>query len=350
MADIKRKLATVRKIAEIKAIEGADRIQAFRVDGWWCVDQVGRYKLDELVVYIEPDAWVKTELAPFLSKGKEPRVYEGIKGEKLRTIRLKKQVSQGLLLPISPTCDHIESELFEGLDVTVPLGIVKWEPVLPSCLVGQAKGLFPSFAPKTDQERIENEISDIFIKNKDSKFEVTLKLDGSSESVFFRDGELGVCSRNLQLKMNEENADNTFIATATKTGLLTALEKLGRNIMVQGELCGNSIQGNRENFKEPKLFVFDIFNIDKQEYLGHFERLEVFRQLQGLGFTGDHVPILFTDVTLEEIGITDVASSKIFVDRPSINHPIAEGAVFKRMDGQMSFKSINNKFLLSEKD
>ena len=196
----------------------------------------------------------------------------------------------------------------------------------------------------------ENAIKDIFIKNKDSKFEVTLKLDGSSESVFFKDGEVGVCSRNLQLKVNEENADNTFIATATKTGLISALEKLGRNIQVSGELCGFGIQGNRENFKEHKLFVFDIFDIDKQEYLGHKERIEVFNQLRGLGFTGDHVPILAVDVTLEEIGITDVASSKVFVDRPSINNPVCEGAVFKRMDGAFSFKSVNTRFLLGEKD
>lgn len=350
MSDVIRKLASIQKVLAVTPIEGADSICSYTIQGWNVVDTIGKYAVDDLVVYYEIDSWIPSTVASFLSKGKEPRVYEGIPGEKLRTIKLRKTVSQGLIMPLSPTCDHIESELFEGLDVTVPLGIVKWEPVLPSCLVGQAKGLFPSFAPKTDQERIENEISDIFIKNKDSKFEVTLKLDGSSESVFFRDGELGVCSRNLQLKMNEENADNTFIATATKTGLLTALEKLGRNIMVQGELCGNSIQGNRENFKEPKLFVFDIFDIDKQAYLGHFERLEVFRQLQGLGFTGDHVPILFTDVTLEEIGITDVASSKIFVDRPSINHPICEGCVFKRTDGKFSFKSVNNRFLLKEKD
>ena len=39
-----------------------------------------------------------------------------------------------------------------------------------------------------------------------------------------------------------------------------------------------------------------------------------------------------------------------YADRPSLNHKIAEGVVFKRFDGNSSFKVINNKFLLAEKD
>ena len=39
-----------------------------------------------------------------------------------------------------------------------------------------------------------------------------------------------------------------------------------------------------------------------------------------------------------------------FAEGKSLNHPIREGLVFKRMDGQFSFKAISNKFLLKEKD
>lgn len=68
-----RKLATIRRIAEIKPIEGADFICAYRVDGWWCVSKVDEFKVGDLVVYLEVDSWVPTEIAPFLSKGKEPK-------------------------------------------------------------------------------------------------------------------------------------------------------------------------------------------------------------------------------------------------------------------------------------
>lgn len=153
MSEVIRKLASIQKVLAVTPIEGADSICSYTILGWNIVDSIGKYSVGDLVVYYEIDSWIPTTVAAFLSKGKDPRVYQGIQGEKLRTIKLRKTVSQGLIMPLSPTCDHIESELFEGLDVTFPLGIVKWEPVLPSCLVGQAKGLFPSFGRKTDQER-----------------------------------------------------------------------------------------------------------------------------------------------------------------------------------------------------
>ena len=122
-----RKMATVRKIDSLRPIVGADAIECAHVGGWTCVVKKGEYTAGDLAVYLEIDSWVPTELAPFLSKGKEPRVFDGIKGERLRTVKLRGQLSQGLLLPLEPTCTNIESELIEGLDVSLPLNIVKWE-------------------------------------------------------------------------------------------------------------------------------------------------------------------------------------------------------------------------------
>jgi RNA ligase (TIGR02306 family) len=101
-----RKLATIRKITAIQPIEGADAIEVAVVDGWKVVVKKGEFQVDSLAVYIEIDSWVSNDIAPFLSKGKEPREYEGIKGERLRTVKLRGQISQGLLLPISvlPKC------------------------------------------------------------------------------------------------------------------------------------------------------------------------------------------------------------------------------------------------------
>lgn len=124
-----RKLATIRKIAAIEPIEGADAIEVAVVDGWKVVVKKGEFQVGSLAVYLEIDSWVPTELAPFLSKGKEPREYEGIKGERLRTVKLRGQLSQGLLLPLqtvyelpsTTNCDVL------GDDVTEALGILKWE-------------------------------------------------------------------------------------------------------------------------------------------------------------------------------------------------------------------------------
>jgi hypothetical protein len=154
----KRKLASIRIIDAIDPIEGADAIEVATVGGWKIVVKKGELKAGDLAIYCEIDSWIPTEIAEFLSKGKEPRVYEGVRGEKLRTIRLRGQLSQGLLLPLSVLSHLVDvtgapfvPEL--GADVSDELNIQKWEAQLPSCLQGQALGLFPSFIRKTDQER-----------------------------------------------------------------------------------------------------------------------------------------------------------------------------------------------------
>lgn len=153
---MERKLATIRRIEEIKPIEGADLICAYRVDGWWVVGKKGQFQVNDLVAYFEIDSWIPYELAPFLSKGKEPREFNGVKGERLRTVRLKGQISQGLLL-------HLRDDLYghllwmnnhwDGQDLTEHLNIQKWEPPIHPTMRGQIRGNFPSWCRKTDQER-----------------------------------------------------------------------------------------------------------------------------------------------------------------------------------------------------
>ena len=283
---------------------------------------------------------VPNELAPFLSKGKEPKEFEGVKGERLRTIKLRGCLSQGLILPII-------NGMIEGDDVTDFLNIKKWDRPLPAQLVGQAKGFFPEFLRKTDQERAQNLQSEIAAEHHSgSLFEVTIKLDGSSITVYHKDGEVGICSRNLELKRNEENQGNTFIKTATNTGLLCALKALGKNIAVQGELMGEGIQGNREKLSEHNIFVFDIFDIDNQCYLNPVSRSDVYDELTKLGYTGEHCPIYSINSPLISDDVEELLS---YAEGISLRHPVREGLVYKRMDGKFSFKTISNKFLLGEK-
>jgi RNA ligase (TIGR02306 family) len=199
----------------------------------------------------------------------------------------------------------------------------------------------------------------------DDLYEITMKLDGSSMTAFVRGqidengveqniSTVGVASRNLELKINEENKDNAFVKVANETGLLEALKAFykstGREIAVQGELMGPGIQGNREGFTAPRFFVFDIFDIKKQEYLGPMERIEVFELLKEIAPSINHVPVLHAKVRLKDLGITDVKGLLEHAKGPSINHKIREGEVYKRLDGQFSFKAINDIFLLGEKD
>ena len=97
-----RKMATIRRIDAIGPIDGADAIEVATVGGWKVVVKKGEFKPDQLAVYCEIDSWIPSAVAPFLTKpGHFPKVYEGVEGEKLRTIKLRGQLSQGLLLPLT---------------------------------------------------------------------------------------------------------------------------------------------------------------------------------------------------------------------------------------------------------
>ena len=378
-----RKLASIRRIADIQPIDGADAIEVATIDGWKVVVKRGEFRVGELAVYIEIDSWVPTELAPFLSKGQEPRVYNTVKGERLRTIKLRGQVSQGLLLSIKTveSLDAIEWECagkvfvwtpnigvevnLEGFDATEILGIQKWESPIPAQLQGQAKGNFPtSLIPKTDQERIQNCFGEIQKKAKrlsfdriwnaetqtleehptvvpeyfeEPTYEVTMKLDGSSCTIFRWEGELRVASRNLELKINDENKDNTFVAMALKLG-----DIIPDGHAFQGELMGPGIQGNREGFKEHRFFVFDVFHIKKHEYLHPKLRRQIC-DIQGF----EHVPVLGTDWKAPN----SVEAGLALAEGPSINNKVREGLVWKcNEDPSFSFKTISNKFLLQGGD
>ena len=148
-----RKMATIRKIDAIGPIEGADAIEVATVGGWKVVIKKGEFSVGDLAVYCEIDSWIPTEIAPFLSKGKEPREFEGVKGERLRTVKLRGQLSQGLLLPYNILPFDSQGVMVEGNDVSELMNIQKWEMAVPAQLAGQVRGNYPSVIPKTDQER-----------------------------------------------------------------------------------------------------------------------------------------------------------------------------------------------------
>ena len=334
-----RKMASIRRIDDIVPIEGADAIECAVLGGWKVVVKKGEFTVGNLAVYCEIDAWIPTELAPFLSKGKEPREFEGIKGERLRTVKLRGQLSQGLLLPLEPTCANIESELFEGLDVSVPLNIVKWEAPVNAQLAGQVKGNFPSSIPKTDQERVQNltkEIKAAFDNN--LLFELTEKLEGSSMTCYLIEQEFGVCSRNLDLKRND---DNTLWKVAIEDKIELKMRIAGLdNHGIQGELVGPGIQGNIYKLSKPMFFVFDIYDIKKGAYMNPVERQAMIKVLQL-----NHVPVLTND---KDLGIGTVDELLLWAEGKSFlnGKQEREGIVFKQIDGGMTFKAISNKYLL----
>ena len=338
-----RKMATIRKIKAIDPIAGADAIEVATIDGWKVVIKKGEFKVGDLAVYLEIDSWVPTELASFLSKGKEPREFEGIKGERLRTVKLRGQLSQGLLLDRRLALDKV-GQIEEGMDMSELLNIVKWELPMNAQLAGLAKGNLPTAIPKTDQESVQNLIEEIKLAvTLGFQFEVTEKLEGSSMTVYLIDGEFGVCSRNLDLK---ETEGNTFWSVARKDRIEEKLRdnKLN-NISIQGELIGPGVQGNIYKLNYPIFMVFDVYDIENGSYLKPDARRKLIADLDLL-----HVPVLLVD---KDLGVGSIDEILQWAEGLSvmgdITGPQREGIVFKQTNGGMTFKAISNKYLLGEK-
>jgi RNA ligase (TIGR02306 family) len=331
-------MATVRKILDIKPIPGADAIEVAVVDGWKVVIKKGEFNIGDLVVYCEIDSWIPFTIAPFLSKTKEPKEYNGVPGERLKTVRLRGQISQGFILPID-LLSEIEYE--EGIDVSEYLNIQKYEPPVSACIGGEPRGLFPSAIRKTDQERIQNlrfELEEY--KSRRLTFEVTEKLDGTSCTMYMMDGTFGVCSRNLDLGFSETN---TLWRMALTYQVENRLRALGLdNIAIQGEVIGEGIQGNPYKIKGQDFFVFDIFDIKEDKYFDPESRMKLVLELNL-----NHVPVIEPCREIANDWIIDdmlqIAEAK------SLLNPKAEreGLVWKcQQETTVSFKTISNKFLM----
>jgi RNA ligase (TIGR02306 family) len=340
---MQRKLASIRLVSEINPIQGADAIEKATVDGWNVVVKKNEYKPGDLCVYFEIDSLLPVrEEFEFLRKTSFKKNADGKEGFRLRTIKLRSQVSQGLLMPLSILSNEIISSTglsdLVGTDVTDILGVVKYEPPIPACLAGKVKGQFPSFIPKTDEERIQN-LPEILFTNKDEIFYATEKLDGSSTTYYFKDGEFGVCSRNLEL-IEEEG--NTLWKVARSLDVESKLKSTGRNLALQGELIGEGIQGNPYKLIGQTVRFYNAFDIDSYQYFSFEDFRNLISELEL-----ESVPIVYEEIKLPETidQILVMADGKSILN-PSFNR---EGLVFRtRNQRRISFKAISNLFLLSE--
>lgn len=349
-----RKLASIRKIDEIRPIVGADAIECAVLGGWTVVIKRGEYNVGDLAIYCEVDSFIPSKVAPFLTKnGSEPREYNGVTGERLRSVRLRGQLSQGLLLPLlknatgfSYVYPYAAMQLSNGNiacvkeddDVTELLGIQKWEPPIPACLAGQVEGPWPSLVQKTDQERVQNLRNEWEVLTSYT-YEVTEKLEGSSMTAGIVNDNFVVCSRNLNLR---ETRENSLWQQARRYQIEDKLRELGlNNIVVQGEIIGEGIQGNYYNIKGQDFYVFDILDLSTGKYLLPADRRALTEKL-GL----KHVPVIEeTRMILGSNGIELLLLEADGYSRLNLQK-LREGLVFKRVDGPEHFKAVSNKYLL----
>ena len=333
-----RKLASVVKIVDILPIVGADAIVVAKVKGWNVVVKKGEFNVGDLAVYYEIDSFLPVRPQfEFLRKSSFKRM-NSIEGFRLKTIKLRGQLSQGLLTPIP---DGILDPK-EGDDLTEALDIVKYEPPLPAQLAGKIKGVFPSFIPKTDEIRIQNFESDVGFVPVGKRVYVTEKLDGTSFTCYFNNGVFGVCGRNWELT---ETNDNSLWRMANMLELKDKLTKLGKNIALQGELIGSHINGNLYGLSDHKLFFFTGYDINTGMRMP-------FYILEWILFKLDlqMVPVIESVSILPKEDIVDYML-KYAEGKSVLNVDVdREGVVVRGLEQEFSFKAISNVYLLGNKE
>lgn len=348
-----RKLASIQRIIKLEEIPNADEIEVALVLGWKLVVKKGEFEAGDLCLYFEIDSLLP-KLKPFeflAARGTKKMLHEGkqVEGYRLKTIKLKGQISQGLALSIAafPVKLKIQDIWEEGKDVTEKLGVLKYEPPIPADLVGKMKGPFPNFIPKTDEPRIQS-IPEILEKYKGLAMYISEKLDGTSCTVYLdEDGEMNVCSRNTNWF---ETEGNTYWKAVRATNIEQALKDYyeGHQIrlVIQGEVVGEGIQKNTLKIKGQDIFIFNVFDITNHRYLEWIELMAFCRNNEIVA-----VPMLASSFKL---GHTVDELIEMATMRSQLNKDAwAEGIVIRPVEeirdediGRLSFKAINPKFLL----
>ena len=383
----KRALAYVVTIDEIRPIEGYDRVEYARTNGWWVIiNKADNLAVGDKCVYFEVDSKVNPldERFAFLEK----RDY------RIKTIKMCKVYSQGLLIPLSTFPELGDLDI--NTDVTDALKVIYYEPAdnqrkantpdpmakyksmaarhaklarkkwfrwlmkrewgrrLLFVFFGKKKDTpkgwpthFP-FIHKTDEERCENLPQ---MLGYDKPLIVTEKLDGTSTTfILERKGkkkfEFYVLSRNVRQRDEKQECyhdHNIYWDMAFKYTIQTVLRNMLdlrpdlQYVCIQGESVG-SVQGNPLKLAEDDFYAFNFIDSER----GRWPSTEGAELLAKYGIKW--VPILDTNFMMP----TDMEEFKQMATAKSVINPavMREGIVLRDPTTDFSFKNVSREYLL----
>jgi len=333
-----RLLVTIQRVRAISPIPDSDFLELAHVMGWQCVAKKGEFKEGELGVYYEVDSFLPLdERYEFLRASSYRDNVDNGEGFRIRTMKMRGQLSQGLLLPFEKF-PELEG-CTEGADVTEKLNVKKWYIPETANAGGTIIGERPNGIPASDEIRIQSAL-ELLEQLKGKPYYITTKMDGTSGIVYYIDGKIGCCSRNKEIK---DETDALYWLPVYKYGLKEKFEKLGRNIVLTGEIIGPGIQKNRLRLAEIEWNVFDVKDWDANRYLPYDDAIALCAEL-GL-----------KTVPLEERGEQFDYSLETLLEKAKGKYPSGldkEGIVVRDVNAPkaVSFKVLNNDALLKEKD
>ena len=342
-----RKLASIQRIWDIIPIDGADKIELAKVLGWQCVVNKGQFEKGDLAVYFEIDSFlpIRPEFEFMRSSSYKKTDIMG-EGFKIRTMKFRGQISQGLVLPIS-IFPEIPADVKLNTDVSDLLGVKKWEIEEVATTGGTVIGTLPMDVPHTDETRCQAEpklIQDF----SGLEYYITTKMDGSSHSVSIDEDGFHVTGHNYEYK---NDGTSSFYELVKRDDIEARMKKYYDEnrlhlFTIQGELCAPGIQRNRLKLTRPEWYVFTV-RIDGK-------RVGLKKMQEVCGDLGLQM------VPLEEVGV-DLPSKyptvESLLERADGEYPNGgkkEGIVIRptepvfseKISASLSMKVVSNKYLL----
>ncbi|MEN0063890.1 MAG: RNA ligase (ATP) [Myxococcota bacterium] len=340
-----RKLASIQRVLAVEPIPGADVIVATRINGWQCVTKKGEFSPGDLGVFFEIDAIPPDEKAfQFLWTPKGEALGSVPRPERfrIRTMRLRGCLSQGLLMPLRVV--GLPTDLDEGTDVTDQLGVGKYEPPLPSGAT-DIRGPFPAGVPRTEEMRIQS-MPRIVEELNGLSYVVTLKCDGASATFLIDpdDGEFHACSRNYSIRQGAGG----YWKVADALELEARIRSVDGRYALQGELCGPGVHKNRLGLDDLAWFVFDAYDLVEHRHLKHDERVALCEQLDLVS-----VPVIEEGEAFahDQASLLELAEGRYpgtRNEREGLVVRSRQGITSPTLGKRLSFKVISNRYLLRQ--
>lgn len=404
-----RKLARIVIVDDVVTHPNADALELAIIGGWQCCVKKGDFWKGDKAIYCEIDSMlpIADPLFAFLEERGSLKEIDGKQYSRIRTIKLRKEISQGLLIPLPA---YIKGKAED--DLTKKLGVIKYEKPevgVTVAAIAKPKGFldklinkiigktptpmkeWPAFIQKTDQERVQNKtVAYADAVEKGETFEVTFKLDGSSWTGFLaRDGKelrSGVCSRNYELQSQDiilgraqkyrlwlgellqynrrilknrtlrlpelkhkiEVGSNNFVTMFNFYNVDQVLRdhyaRTGQLIALQGEMIGPGIQQNFEGNKALDLYIYNVYLIE--DLVGSKPGYLLPAEAREIV---ERLGMKYVPIFGEYVPLPPTVKQCLDMAEGAPAFPTGkyrEGLVFKSMTRDFSFKAISNSYLV----
>lgn len=400
-----RMLSYIVQIDDIRPIEGADSVEIAVVGGWTIMVKQKQFQKGDWAIYFEIDSKVP-EIEPFeflaskhykiktqkyfkgtvisqgllMSLNDFPDIFEydnlsGMgwlyKNKKNTPVNIHDDLTALLKVKYSVAEDNKRksnidkytkmaarhSKLFKTNKIVKWLFQRTWGKKLLFIFLGNKKDkrTWPMWVRKTDEERVQN-LPQLF-PGDNTTWVVTEKIDGSSTTFTMkgrgRHEDYYVCSRNVCFD-TPEKADkcfydtNIYLEMEQKYNIKEILRELLNEhkdwtfVTIQGETYGDGVQKRTYNLKNERNFMaFNlVYGLKDNDYI----RMNPIEMTETLSkYEIPCVPILD-----KEFKIPQTMDEMIhYADGKSIlDGGMREGVVLRTLDGESSFKSVSNDFLI----